>query len=182
MSAERIVVFDLDGTLLDSDAALADAFVALGVAIEDVTRGHVVARECKRLEIDLDAYLDAYDVSRSQPFAGVNELLADLSEWAVCSNKHPRSGRAELGRLGWSPVVALFADAFDGPKRLEPVLAALGRTPADVLFVGDTAHDAQCALDAACTFAWAGWNPLCTPTGDAAVLDDPRDVLALMAQ
>jgi HAD superfamily hydrolase (TIGR01549 family) len=184
VSARRIVVFDLDGTLLDSDDALADAFVACGVPPDQVTRGHVVADECRRLGIDLEDYLRAYDVERSRPFEGVEALLDALvasgTTWAVCSNKHPLSGRAELARLGWQPVAALFADAFDGPKRLEPVLAALGVDASEALFVGDTPHDAVCASDVACAFAWAAWNPRCTPTGHGAVLGRPRDVLDLL--
>ena len=59
----------------------------------------------------------------------------------MCSNKHADAGRAELARLGWEPEVALFSDAFDGPKQLGPVLDALGVGADDVVFVGDTAHD-----------------------------------------
>ena len=36
----------------------------------------------------------------AQPFPGVVELVARLDRWAVCSNKHAESGRAELARLG----------------------------------------------------------------------------------
>ncbi len=181
MSRPHVVVFDLDGTLLDTDAALAAAFVALGVPVEDVTWGHVVADECRRLGISLDDYLDAYDESLSQPFPGVAAMLQSLGSWSVCSNKHPRSGHAELARLGWQPEVAMFADAFEGPKALPPVLAALGVDAFDVLFVGDTAHDERCALDVGCTFAWAAWNPRCAPVGDAPALTAPSQVLGLVS-
>jgi phosphoglycolate phosphatase len=178
------VVFDLDGTLLDSDNALAAAFVACGVPLESVTRGHVVADECDRLGIALDDYLEAYDTDASKPFDGVEELLATLDAaqvtWAVCSNKHPRAAHAELERLGWAPAVALFADAFDGPKRLEPVLEALGVAAVEVLFVGDTSHDERCALDVGAAFVWAGWNPLCEPPTELGVLAEPGDALRLL--
>lgn len=179
--APHLPVFDLDGTLVDSDAPLAAAFVALGVPAEKVTWGHVIAEECDRLDISLDAYLAAYDTSAAQPFPGVEALVSNLGRWAVCSNKHPDSGRAELARLGWEPDVALFADAFNGPKRLEPVLEALGCTPAEVLFVGDTAHDLACATQADVWFAWAGWNPRTNPAGRAPVLTHPGEVLGLLA-
>ena len=174
------VIFDLDGTLLDSDDALAAAFVALGVPPERVTRGHVVAEECARLGIGLEDYLDAYDTSASGPFPGVEDLLTSLERWAVCSNKHPRSGQAELERLGWSPEVALFADAFDGPKALEPVLEVLGVAPSTVLFVGDTPHDEECARAAGTAFAWAGWNPRTMPSGSWPVLHRPAEISQLL--
>ena len=61
MGALELVVFDLDGTLVDSDAALVAPFVALGVRREEVTFGHVLADECARLGITVDDYLDHFD-------------------------------------------------------------------------------------------------------------------------
>ena len=178
-----VPVFDLDGTLIDSDAALVAPFVAAGVPVEAVTFGHVLADECERLGIGVDVYLDAYDEAAAQPFAGVVELVARVSRrgaWAVCSNKHPRSGRAELARLGWQPEVALFSDAFDGPKELGPVLAALGVEPEDIVFVGDTAHDRACARQHGVTFGLAGWNPRARPAAGDRLLRRPLDVLTLL--
>jgi HAD superfamily hydrolase (TIGR01549 family) len=176
-----IVVFDLDGTLLDSDAALLRPFVALGIPPEDVRFGAVVGDECRRLGVDLDRYVALYDTTEAQPFPGVEAMLARLERWAVCSNKDPRSGRAELARLGWEPEVALFTDAFDGPKHLHPVLDALGAAPAEVVFVGDTDHDRSAARDAQVRFALAGWNPRAVPADGDTVLDTPGDVLRLRA-
>src|SRR4029077_14667415 len=125
-----VPIFDLDGTLLDSDAALAGAFVALGVAAESVTFGHVLADECARLGLSLDAYLDVYDHTAALPFPGIEELLAALTGrgrgWGLCSNKHSSSGHRELARLGWQPAVSLFSEDFGGPKRLDLVLETLG--------------------------------------------------------
>lgn len=168
-----VVIFDLDGTLLDSDAALRDAFVALGVPAGEVTWGHVVADECARLGLSLDDYLAAYDTEVAQPFPGVETMLATIGRWAVCSNKHPRSGLSELARLGWNPEVALFSDAFNGPKRLGPVLDALGVGPEMAVFVGDTPHDEVCAREAATAFVWAGWNPRTQPGPDDVVAHSP---------
>jgi HAD superfamily hydrolase (TIGR01549 family) len=173
---ELIPVFDLDGTLLDSDAALAEPFVALGVRREDVTFGHTLADECRRLGIELDAYLDHYDDAVAEPFPGVTDLLSTLDRWAVCSNKHRRSGRAELVRLGWTPEVALFADAFGGPKRLAPVVDALGLAAEQVLFVGDTEHDRRCAAAVGCPFVLAGWNERAVPASGDLIAATPADV------
>jgi len=176
-----VPVFDLDGTLLDSDAALVAPFVALGVPPEEITFGHTLAVECDRLGLDVDDYLALYDDQLALPYDGVEELVAQLEarndRWAVCSNKHPLGGTAELARLGWTPDVAMFADSFDGPKQLGPVLQAIGLQPDDVIFVGDTDHDRRCAHDAGCAFALAGWNPRASAVAGDLVLGRPADLL-----
>ena len=178
----KIAVCDLDGTLLDSDSALVDAFVALGVDRNEITFGHVLADECVRLGLSVDDYVATYDTRQASPFGGVTELVASLDRWAVCSNKHPLSGRAELERLQWFPEAALFADAFRGPKQLSPLLELLAITPDQAIFLGDTAHDRQCALEAGVQFALAGWNPRAKPHPTDVVLSHPLEVLELLGE
>lgn len=175
-----IPIFDLDGTLLDSDEALVDAFVTLGVERGDVSFGHVLTEECDRLGIDVAAYLAAYDPTTAHPYQGVDELVRGLGRWAVCSNKNGDVGRAELARWGWEPEVALFTDAFGGPKRLEPVLAALDLDPREAVFVGDTEHDRTCATAAGVMFALAGWNPRAIAESGDTLLAAPAELLSLL--
>lgn len=174
----QAVVFDLDGTLVDSDEALIAPFVALGVPRDEVTFGHPLFVECRRLGLDPEDYLAHYDSSQVAPFAGVDEVLGRLDRWAVCSNKHPSSGRVELEQFGWRPEVALFADAFEEGKELGPVLERLGLAAADILFVGDTEHDLRCARAVGSRFAFAGWNRRRPPIDGDIVLDAPADLLA----
>lgn len=176
-SSVELVVFDLDGTLIDSDAALADTFVRLGVERSDITFGHVLADECARLGLTVEAYLDAYDPESAQPFEGVEAMLADVDRWVVFSNKHQRSGTAELKRLGWDPERAFFADAFDGPKRLDVVLDSMQVDPDQILFVGDTDHDRAAAVEVSCRFVLAGWNPRTRPLPGDEVATEPAQIL-----
>jgi HAD superfamily hydrolase (TIGR01549 family) len=179
----RVPVFDLDGTLLDSDDALAGAYLRLGVPESRITFGHVVAHECERLGLELADYLAAYDVNEAKPFAGVEALLSDLGRWAVCSNKDAGCARAELARLGWSPEAAWFAQDFEGgPKRLGPLLERLGLVADDVVFVGDSPHDAVCAAEVGCPFVVAAWNPRTRASGllGDAVLGHPEDLAELL--
>jgi HAD superfamily hydrolase (TIGR01549 family) len=180
VGSPTVAVCDLDGTLIDSDAALVAPFLALGVRLEDIGRGRPAAEECARHGISIDEFVAAYDTEVVQPYPGVPELVAGLDRWAVCSNKHQHSGRAELARLGWHPEVALFTDAFDGPKTLAPVLELMGVTAAAVVFLGDTSHDRACAKEAGAMFALASWNPKAEPAAGDVVLARPEELLELL--
>jgi phosphoglycolate phosphatase-like HAD superfamily hydrolase len=180
-TVRRLPIFDLDGTLLDSDEALVAPFLSLGVARDDIGFGEPVDEACRRLGVSTDDYVARYDSTRSQPFPGVVDLLDRLDRWAVCSNKHPTSGREDLMRCGWSPEVALFTDAFGGrQKRLGPVLEALGLGPGEVVYVGDSAHDRMAAAEAGCPFLVAGWNPRTDGLEGDALLATPVDLLAFL--
>lgn len=176
-----MAVFDLDGTLLDSDEALVDAYVRCGVDRAEVTFGHVVADECARLGIAVDDYLAAYDAEAAQPYPGVEALLAQLARWGVASNKHGPTGRAELARLGWRPDVACFSDDFGNGKDLGRVLERVALGAGDVVYVGDTDHDRRCAERAGVRFVLAGWNERVTRRPGDIVAARPLDVLDLLA-
>ena len=173
-------VFDLDGTLLDSDEALVAPFLALGIARERIEFGLPLDEECARLGVRVGDYLRAYDVGRAKPYPGVPDVIERLDRWGVCSNKHPASGRAELDRLGWRPEVATFAEPGTGQKRLGPLLERLGVAGAGVVFIGDTPHDRVCASVVGARFAIATWNPRATAEPGDLVLREPSDVLELV--
>ena len=177
------MIFDFDGTLVDSDDALVAPFLRLGVPAEEISFGHAIAEECDRLGISMAAYVDAYDVTSVQPFEGVPEVVPQLGRWSLCSNKHPLSGRAELDRLGWKPEVAVFADHFDWRhKTIVPVLDVMGLRADEVVMVGDSGGDLHCAQEVGCRFVWAGWNPrVAAATPEGIVLDRPEQLLDLYA-
>ena len=91
-----VVIFDFDGTLIDSDEALLVPFDRFDIPRADVVMGTPVAEECDRLGISMEAYVDAYDTESVPPFDGVPEMLARLPRWAILSNKHPAPARREL--------------------------------------------------------------------------------------
>ncbi len=178
----QIAVFDLDGTLIDSDEALVEPFLHLGLSREEITFGHPIEEFCRDRGIDVTAYVERYDTERVQPFAGATELVEGLGRWAICSNKFNESGYAELDRLGWNPEVALFSRDFGGAeKRLAPVLERLDVEASQVVYVGDSSTDRAVAEEAGCAFVWAGWNPRTAAANpDGTVLSDPRQVLDLL--
>ena len=147
--ATRVPVFDLDGTLLDSDEALVAPFVALGVdRVGGQLRPRARATSAPAWASRSADYLDAYDDDRAQPFAGRGRAGGGARTGGRSARTStPRRATPSWPGSGWEPEVALFSDAFDGPKRLEPVLDALGLDAATIVFVGDTAHDRACAAE-----------------------------------
>jgi phosphoglycolate phosphatase-like HAD superfamily hydrolase len=180
VTASLVPIFDLDGTLIDSDRALAEPFTTLGIDVEMVPWGLPLPEACEQVGVTVADYLALYDPTIAQPYPGVDDLLARLDRWGVCSNKHPDSGPAELHRLHWAPEAAWFNDGR-GPKRLDPVLEEMGLDPGQVVFVGDTRHDRRCARAIGCRFALANWNPRAEPSADDLVLERPAELLSLLA-
>lgn len=178
----QVVVFDFDGTLVDSDEALLVPFDQLGVDRSEVVMGSAVAEECERLGVSVEDYVAAYDTDVVQPYDGIEEMLAALPRWAVLSNKHPDSAVAELRRLGWEPEALMCADAFGwAHKSLRPMLDALGIAASGVVMVGDSPGDVRCAEEVGCRFIWAGWNRRVRTTPPAGeVVASPGQLLSAL--
>lgn len=177
-----MVVFDFDGTLVDSDEALLVPFDQLGVSRSEVVMGSAVAQECRRLGISMDSYVAAYDTEVVEPYDGIEAMLGAIPRWAVLSNKHPESAIAELKRLEWEPEALMCADAFGWEhKSLTPMLDALGLSADEVVMVGDSGGDLRCATEVGCRFIWAGWNPRvqdARPAGEVAAT--PGELLSAL--
>lgn len=180
LRTRRVPIFDLDGTLLDSDEALTAPFVALGIAAEAVPFGMTLGEACNQLGVTVNDYLENYDGREVQPFAGVTDLLSNLEEWAIFSNKLRRAGESDVQGLGWQPSVALFYESFGGPKSLEPVLAAMELDPSEAVCIGDSEHDRACAKVAGVEFALAAWNPRVIPADGDILLREPAQLLDLL--
>jgi phosphoglycolate phosphatase-like HAD superfamily hydrolase len=174
-----IAVFDFDGTLVDSDAALIQPFLDLGIERSRIRLGRLLADECADLGVSVEDYLARYDPTTSKPFPGIDDLVSGLGVWGVCSNKHPESGASELARLGWHPTAVSWALASG--KSLAPLLPQLDVEGPDLLFVGDTEHDRRAAQEVGARFALAGWNRRAEPGPGDLVLSEPAEVLDHLA-
>jgi len=167
------VLFDLDGTLLDSAPDLHAALVAycgeVGAAVppyamvrEVVSRGSRAILRCAFDESDDDLlermprYLELYHSMMSRhtrPFEGIEALLDALEAnglaWGIVTNKPGYLTDELVRQIGWSDRARAVISGDTLPVRKPdpaPVLLACERAgldPARCLFVGDDRRDIE---------------------------------------
>ena len=226
----RAIVFDLDGTLVDTFALSlrgtqhvlrrfvsrpvpdAEVIPLYGIPLRDImarladlptgqaggqTRYHPEQADAMVAAFE-DYYLE-HQAALVRPFAGVVETLQGLYDGgyplAILSNKRKEPGLREmelcgLGRFfrpstGSGHRSVLFLEDLHVPKpapeALKQSAEALGVAPADVLHVGDSALDVQCARLAGARSAAALWSGLPATAGwgrDALLAQGPDHLLA----
>jgi 2-phosphoglycolate phosphatase len=185
-SNPRAVIFDFDGTLADSYAAIAASVNHVRamhgmppLPLEDVTRyvgrGAIYLLEhtvgTGYLEVDLARYKEHHPtvmVSLTRLLPGAADALAVLRRGGrrtgICSNK-PRDFTVKLlDALGIAQDVEAVVGPEDAPRpkpapeMLRVAMARLGVQPDEVLYVGDMVVDIETAR-AAGTAVWS------VPTG-----------------
>lgn len=181
-----MIVFDLDGTLIDSSRDLAEAASELvqaygGRALTEADvvgmvgdgAGVLVARALTHAGLDpkmpgaLDRFLEIYDrrmLAHTVPYDGMHEVLALLmphGPLAVLTNKPLAPAEAVLGHLGLRGFFSVVVGG-DGPEPRKPDPTALRRlmasSPRPSLMIGDSPVDADTAAAARCPFVVAAWG------------------------
>ena len=182
-----IVVFDLDGTLIDSARDIANSaselVVSLGgrpLDLDSVTAmigdgaAVLVQRALREGGLDpntpgaLARFLDIYDrhlLDTTAPYPGMWETLTTISgraTLAVLTNKPLAHSERVLEGLG---LRRFFEEVIGGDgafRKPDPAgLLALMKHPAArnlALFVGDSPIDFRTATAAGCRFAWAKYG------------------------
>ncbi|HKR76599.1 MAG TPA: phosphoglycolate phosphatase [Rhodanobacter sp.] len=167
------VLFDLDGTLLDSapdlHAALAAYCAEVGAAVPDyaavrkvVSRGSRAILRCAFAESDeallarMPRYLEIYQdmlAMHTRPFDGIAPLLEAIEaqelRWGIVTNKPGFLTEELIKRMDWdlraSAVVCGDTLSVKKPDPAPVLLACehAGVEPASCVFVGDDARDVE---------------------------------------
>jgi len=198
----RILVFDLDGTLIDSKLDLA---LAVNATLEWMGRapieheriyGYVgngapklVQRalgpeasedECRRAVDFMLTYYNQHMLDNTVAYPGVEEGLAALARFpmAVLTNKPVRPSRIILEGLKLAPYFRAvyggnsFETKKPDPKGMEILLREFDATPREAMIIGDSEVDVQTARN---SNTWA-----CGVTyglGSERLADFPPDIL-----
>ena len=179
----RCVVFDLDGTLLDSETAILTTFrnvlrkvtgrsyklselkFSWGIPTEDAARRLGISdtgqvQRCWNEEIMRHS-------DKIRPFPSMEEMLRQLRDDGVRLGVVTSKVRYELEPAFplahyFEPELIVTADQTarhkPDPEPLLELLRHAGIHPEQALYIGDTIHDAQCAAGAGVAFGLAAWG------------------------
>lgn len=185
-----IVIFDLDGTLLhtinDLAAAANAALVANGFPKRTLAecqsfvgngisklleralpQGEKTPQNTEKLRPVFFAYYDAHLTDFTRPYAGVNELLKNLTargiKLAVASNKYQRATEKLVTHFfADTPFVSVLGQRENIPTKpnayvVREILSCAHETAQTCLYVGDSEVDMQTAQNAGvpvCAVTW----------------------------
>ena len=184
----RLIVFDLDGTLIDSRRDLADAANALigecgGTPLDVDAIGRMVGDGAAMLvrraltaagipvdELSVPRFLELYDdrlLRTTRPYPGMHDALQAMratGTLAVLTNKPLTPTRKLLLGLDLAP---LFDAVLGGdgpfprkpdPKGLQHLMRQYQAAPRQTVLVGDSPIDAATARAAGAMFCWARYG------------------------
>ena len=177
-SSVRVLIFDLDGTLIDSKLDLANSINAMLAHMGRAPLAHetiyslvgngapvLVRRALGEGATDAEAneglgfflsYYRTHMLDNTVTYPGVREGLKLLEGYplAVLTNKPVRFSRAILDGLGLSPYFRFvyggnsFEKKKPDPMGVEALLRALTATPEEAMMVGDSEVDVRTARNA----------------------------------
>lgn len=188
-SKYKLYLFDLDGTLLDSDEMLRVTFHTLyklykpeykiddihiltlsGPQIRDTLRQEFPDQDQELMLSEWRKYSNINYVKCSKLYPGANELLRKMAKenipFSIITNKH-RGGTDYTLKLMGLDDLNIFCVCADEAGKLKPepegiymAMEHFGITNKDdVVYIGDSVFDYLTAKNAGVDFGFVGWSP-----------------------
>lgn len=210
----RAVLFDLDGTLTNTLEDIADAMnrslrlhglpewpvdayrYLVGDGAKKLAERAVRERQELALSVqrEYQAYYQAHTRVKTQPYDGVPEMLRALQgrgvPLAVFSNKPDADTKGVVSHFFPDIAFAVVRGQVEGvPVKPDPtgallVAEQLGVLPGEVLYLGDTSTDMQCALNAGMHPVGVRWGfrpeEELWSSGAEQVIQTPMDIFAFL--
>lgn len=178
------IVFDVDGTLIDTEYAVLHSlqdtiyhFTGKTPALDDLTFALGITGKDALLRLQIEAVDDALAYweqalkdyhATVQVFDGIAPLLHDLTEagihLGIVTSKTREEYETDFACFDIAKYFATVICADDTGKHKpnpEPLLKYMEKARCgkdDVLYIGDSIYDRQCAQAAGCAFALALWG------------------------
>ena len=174
-----LVVFDLDGTVIDSTQALLESHKAAwsSVGIESPPKEEILSltglpliKIMKKLGPGYDpvalagVYSEAYvkAARHERLFEGINELLAQPFRAAVATGKSQRGAERVVKQFGFENrfEVVLGGNSVPNPKPNPDLLHSIMKTTGtkDIIMIGDTTYDLEMAHAAGVKGIGVSWG------------------------
>lgn len=199
------LVWDMDGTLLDSEEVVPDAFIGAvadlqgpsvdrgmviatySLGVPEVIMAHLLGRTLE--EGEAEAYYRRLADAPVSPYAGVDMALDELRcgghPIVIFTGSSTRAASMLLTRAGIKVDLLIGGDQVDRPKPapdgLRTVAGRLDIDPTSMAYIGDAPTDLRAAKAAGVWSVAAAWGHLYNPGMAADItLATPKQALDLL--
>ncbi len=204
MTAITAILFDMDGTLIDSSAAVPDAFIKtvaeFGLTIQTreeivalyhigppkVLFSHLLERPAEEAVIDAYHRNLAVEAQHVQPYDGIVELLDTLQpqvKLGVYTGGSRGAAEILLGNTGLIDYFDVYVGGDEvehhkpAPDGLFKAFNVLALNSNDGVYIGDSPYDIEAARRAGAMPIGAGWGHLFEKRDGEVVANHPLEVL-----